>query len=149
MENCQEVEAMEGRRAKACPTCGREVSEASKFCPFCRAEIAAEKNRRQAEAPECAAQGGIEKAPSSRGTNGPEIAIGIAAGAILAVFGAVTFFSSAVGCESTSFGGDAYTYIYRGIVASAMTLHRICQAVGMSMMCGGVAIACAFVAKIR
>ena len=65
------------------------------------------------------------------------------------VFGAVTFFSSAVGCESTSFGGDAYTYIYRGIVASAMTLHRICQAVGMSMMCGGVAIACAFVAKIR
>ena len=69
------------------------------------------------------------------------------AGVVMLCFGAYAFFTASVGCDSTSFGGDAYTYIYKGIVATAKTLYLICRCLGMALMCGGVAMTCHFASR--
>ena len=43
--------------------------------------------------------------------------------------------------------GDAYTYIYKGIVATAKTLYLICRCLGMALMCGGAAMVCHFASR--
>ena len=43
--------------------------------------------------------------------------------------------------------GDAYTYIYKGIVATAKTLYLICRCLGMALMCGGAAMSCHFASR--
>ncbi len=158
---------MEKQTSKKCPSCGKEISEASVFCPFCRAKMEVSPSvssygdatlERSSvehvveEKPallECEKREAAERQAMPRKGSTIPFVIGIVAGAVMVLFGAMTFFSASVGCEATSFGGDAYTYIYRGIVASAQTLYCICQAIGVSMICGGVAICCAFAAKIR
>lgn len=158
---------MEKQTSKKCPSCGKEISETSVFCPFCRAKMevspsvssygnAALGGRSVEHAVEekpalleCEKREAVERQAAPRKGSVIPLVIGVVAGAVMVLFGAMTFFSASVGCEATSFGGDAYTYIYRGIVASAQTLYCICQAIGVSMMCGGVAICCAFAAKIR
>lgn len=73
--------------------------------------------------------------------------IGVSAGVVMLCFGAYAFFTASVGCDSTSFGGDAYTYIYKGIVATAKTLYLICRCLGMALMCGGAAMSCHFASR--
>lgn len=73
--------------------------------------------------------------------------IGVLAGVVMLCFGAYAFFTASVGCDSTSFGGDAYTYIYKGIVATAKTLYLICRCLGMALMCGGAAMSCHFASR--
>lgn len=145
-----------------CPSCGKEVAVTSRFCPFCRALLASE----TPGAPEAPAEGGAAKADSA--TNEPNVekivvaikkattseksvrwtsVFGVLAGVVMLCFGVYAFFTASVGCDSTSFGGDAYTYIYKGIVATAKTLYLICRCLGMALMCGGVAIACHFASR--
>ena len=147
-----------------CPNCGKEVAVSSRFCPFCRALLAGE----APTAPEAPVEGDTTKVKSvtddfdvekiavavNKATTPEKSAqwtsiIGVLAGVVMLCFGAYAFFTASVGCDSTSFGGDAYTYIYKGIVATAKTLYLICRCLGMALMCGGAAIVCHFASRFR
>ena len=145
-----------------CPKCGKEVAKSSRFCPFCRASLAGERQG----APEAPVEGDTTKVKSvTDDSDGEKIAvaikkattpeksaqwtsiIGVSAGVVMLCFGAYAFFTASVGCDSTSFGGDAYTYIYKGIVATAKTLYLICRCLGMALMCVGAAMSCHFASR--
>ena len=71
---------------------------------------------------------------ATRGVN----IIGILLGIVFVVAGLIVIIMANPGCELTSFGGDAYTYIYHGIVAIANTLTLATRALGGCLMALGI-----------
>ena len=123
-----------------CPKCGALLEEHSKVCTSCGANL--EPNQE------------VEKIESSNFPNGEEhkvekgskIAkisskkIGLIVGTVLIIIGFIRIFSAGTSISSTSFGGDFYTYTYRGIVAISEILASIEVTLGWVVVAIGAAI---------
>ena len=123
-----------------CPKCGALLEEHSKFCTSCGANL--EPNQE------------VEKIESSNFPNGEEhkvekgskIAkisskkIGLIVGTVLIIIGFIRIFSAGTSISSTSFGGDFYTYTYRGIVVISEILASIEVTLGWVVVAIGAAI---------
>ena len=69
-----------------------------------------------------------------------ERTIGLLVGTILIIIGLTRILSAGTTISSTSFGGDFYTYTYRGIVAITEQLASIQASLGWVIVAIGAAI---------
>lgn len=125
-----------------CKKCGAVLDEDSMFCISCGSKI--EEETEQAM-PVC------DPAPSAPTTpvvteekakvkKSKEKTIGLIVGTILIIIGLTRIFSAGTTISSTSFGGDFYTYTYRGIVAITEQLASIQASLGWVIVAIGAAI---------
>lgn len=98
-----------------CMKCGAPLDEDSKFCTACGAPL---------ELPESAAQESETMPVPDRMPLAPaqkklpvSALVGLVVGSVLMIIGFVILGGAGSTVSSTSFGGDFYTYTYRGIVA--------------------------------
>lgn len=124
-----------------CKKCGAVLEEDSLFCVSCGTKIEDEPEQVTpvsepvASVPVTATPVIEEKSKKSNGK-----AIGLIVGTILIIIGLVRIFSAGTSISSTSFGGDFYTYTYRGIVAITEQLASIQSALGWVIVAIGAAI---------
>lgn len=85
-----------------------------------------------------------EEASSLLQTGDTACLVGIVAGILFTVAGLLIMIIASPGCETTSFGGDAYTFIYQGIVAIANSVALMARAIGGCLAAIGVFMACFF-----
>ena len=156
-----------------CMKCGALIPDDSDFCPVCGATIAADTpdagssasktdmtansldeksqkhstpvsgNKPEPEKPKSAEAGSL----TSKGDTA--CLVGIVAGILFTVVGLLIMIIASPGCETTSFGGDAYTFIYQGIVAIANGVALMARAMGGCLAAIGVFMACYFWRKRR
>jgi len=133
-----------------CTKCGAELMEGSKFCVGCGlpvnemenyvpaqdptpaeetaksfdAEAAAEKAKEAAEKAKIAAGAAAKKLKKL-----PADTLALAVGTLLIIVGLIQLMGGDSTISSTSFGGDFYTYTYRGIVAIAELLSHLNKSV--------------------
>lgn len=124
-----------------CKKCGAVLEEDSLFCVSCGTKIEDEPEQATpvsepvASVPVTATPVIEEKSKKSNGK-----AIGLIVGTILIIVGLIRIFSAGTSISSTSFGGDFYTYTYRGIVAITEQLASIQSALGWVIVAIGAAI---------
>lgn len=151
-----------------CTKCGALVPDDSDFCPECGMAIisdtsnlnpivdgagltanAFEETKQERQAPDPDGKSQQEKphlatAGSSLHTGDTACLVGIVAGILFTVAGLLIIIIASPGCETTSFGGDAYTFIYQGIVAIANSVALMARALGGCLAAVGVFMACSF-----
>lgn len=93
---------------------------------------------RTAAAPAAAAP--QKKLPGKLGEMSMDRLIGLIVGTLLIVIGLIRIFSAGTTISPTSFGGDFYTYTYRGIVAITKILSSIEVSLGWVIVAIGAAI---------
>ena len=128
-----------------CPKCGAPLDEDSKFCVVCGAHLEEADTVLPADAEPAAAPAEPVEEPSAVPAASAEPApaaaakpavqnilqkdllkwIEIAVGAVFIIVGLIRIFGAGTSISSTSFGGDFYTYTYRGIVAITELLSAI------------------------
>lgn len=144
-----------------CPNCGASVPDDSAFCTACGASIPSQGTPSAADAPETAApaskasaaapQSGkirltLPKTPAHIPFN-PDYA-GIIIGALCIVVGLFFFATTSSSVSSTSFGADFYTYVYRGVVATAELLVRLIKLLSLTLVLGGAALECHYIRRL-
>lgn len=125
-----------------CPKCGAQLEEDSKFCPTCGADLTAEA---EAETVDTSKGNPVQKALAAAPVfSGKKMdltkMIGLVVGTVLIIVGLIRIFSAGTSISSTSFGGDFYTYTYRGIVAISEILASIQVSLGWVIVAIGAAI---------
>lgn len=126
-----------------CPKCGAVLEEDVKFCVFCGTRL---------DDLEAAASNGLAQGKQSdhqvtfdapktdtkkeRKANMP----GLIVGTLVIIVGLIRVVSAGTSISATSFGGDFYTYTYRGIVAISEILASIEQAIGWLIVAVGAAV---------
>lgn len=121
-----------------CEKCRKNIPDDSLFCPECGAET----SQKKAEDMKKALGNVIESPKTVMKTKGSifyNFGLVVGTGCILA--GLIFFFT---GCpiESTSFGGDFYTYTYKGIVAIAELMTTLIKAVALLLIAMGTFLDC-------
>ena len=125
-----------------CQKCGVQIPEDSSFCTSCGAS-------------QDSASGGTALKPTVETTSAAQASpaadtlktapqknpsviapiLGLVVGTICLLYGLAVFFGASCAIHSTSFGGDFYTYTYRGIVAIAESQLAITKL--LAMLCIG------------
>ncbi len=109
-----------------CPQCGASLEADSNFCVSCGTNL-----------------GTNNKNESVSNTKTPANSInkiGLVVGTILIIIGFIIIFTAGTGISSASFGGDFYTYMYKGIVEISEILASIEAALGWIVVAVGAAI---------
>ncbi len=109
-----------------CFICGAEIDADSKFCIECGANLKADESSGDPVMVK-------ENAVTAQQTNNVGLSktqpyvkyIELAVGVLLVFVGFIRLLSSGTSISTTSFGGDFYTYTYRGIVAISELLSDI------------------------
>ena len=73
---------------------------------------------------------------------------GIIIGALCIVVGLFFFATTSSSVSSTSFGADFYTYVYRGVVATAELLVRLIKLLSLTLVLGGAALECHYIRRL-
>lgn len=122
-----------------CKNCGAPLEEDAVFCVNCGTKVERETVQPEA-APAAARKAALPnidwkklKMPSNK-------IIGLIVGTVLVVIGLIEVLSVGTSISSTSFGGDFYTYTYRGIVAISNQLASIQAALGWVIVAIGAAV---------
>ena len=129
-------------REHKCQSYGAPLSEDSVFCVNCGAKVSSPthcdpiSHRSQTpEAPVSVPTANKEGAALSR-----QKLISLIVGSVLIVIGLTRVFAAGTTISSSSFGGDFYTYTYRGIVAISEQLASIQASLGWVIVAIGAAI---------
>ena len=140
-----------------CPHCNAQIPDGTTFCTACGAPVPPAQplsypppvppppsggDTSSAKPP---AGGSFSVAPppltvpkkpaKAKGACLPACIAGIVIGTICLFFGLYTLFSASCSIHSTSFGGDFYTYTYKGIVAVAELMVTLIKSA--AMLCVG------------
>lgn len=118
-----------------CKYCASPIHEGSKFCVNCGKSLVEEEISLAAETP-VNVEADVKKevipenippvvAPKKKKRKIRTAHIEIIAGVVIVVIGILRLLDSGVSISSTSFGGDFYTYSYRGIVNCVNLLSQI------------------------
>lgn len=106
-----------------CKNCGAVLLEDSKFCTACGTpvteEVAPVVETPAAPTVEAPAAPVAEAKPAKKAKKkgGAACALGVLIGLVCIIAGLITMFSASSSLSYASFGGDFYTYTYRGIRA--------------------------------
>lgn len=96
-----------------CKKCGSPLSDDSQFCTNCGTPVTAEPAPAAVETP--VAQ--EEPAKKAKKKGGGACTLGVLVGLVCIIAGLITLFTADTSLSYASFGGDFYTYTYRGIRA--------------------------------
>ena len=123
-----------------CKKCGSVLDADSCFCANCGAKVEVEQAEAPVirEAPVFVAPAPVKEEKKATFTVGKIIALAV--GTLLIIIGLCRVFGADTTLSSTSFGGDFYTYTYRGIVAISKQLASIQAALGWVVVAIGAAI---------
>lgn len=126
-----------------CKNCGAPLETDAVFCANCGTRV--ERETVQPEAAPVAAQEPVrEAAPAASAGKKFKMSfnkiIGLIVGTVLIVIGLVEVLSAGSSISSASFGGDFYTYTYRGIVAISKQLASIQAGLGWVVVAIGAAV---------
>lgn len=129
-----------------CKNCGVHLDDDAMFCVNCGTKV-------EVEAEQAAPVQEPVTAPVAQPTfvmptvvNKPKLnlpkekLIGLVIGTVLIIIGLIQVMSAGTSISSTSFGGDFYTYAYRGIVAISQQLAVIEASLGWVIVAIGAAI---------
>ncbi len=108
-----------------CPNCGISLDNDSNYCIACGIQLDDSKNSESTDVDvkseydpiTVSAETGTKRSNSICTSLFVGKIIGLIVGSLLILIGIISVFSSRAGVSSTSFGGDFYTYTYKGIVA--------------------------------
>lgn len=126
-----------------CPKCENEISDQCGTCPHCGEII---KKPESVEQPETNT---VEVADilvdhskiDSKSKKSPWTIVGLAVGIVAIIVGLAIVFTSSDTLSSASFGGDFYTYTYRGIRAVETAVCALTKAVGaLIAVIGGITV---------
>ena len=131
-----------------CPKCGAILEEDSKFCVSCgtQLEIAGGTSYDNPDTIMPQNRNNYENAttPAAERPRGPKKrkinVLGVIVGTFIILIGIIRISSAGTSISSTSFGGDFYTYTYRGIVAISEILASIEVSLGWIIVSIGAAI---------
>ena len=131
-----------------CVKCGAELTEGAKFCTVCGLPVsemenyvptetapAAEEKGFDTEAAAEKAKEAAEKAKVAAGAAAKKLkklnadSLSLIVGTLLILVGLIQLMGGDSTISSTSFGGDFYTYTYRGIVAISELLSHLNKSV--------------------
>lgn len=132
-----------------CPKCGAPLNDGAKFCGSCGYKMEDVQGTAGAEVGAPGVQT-AEDGPTLGGSPAPKSGldfkkmgldpIGLAVGTLLIIVGIMRITSANVSISTTSFGGDFYTYTYRGIVKIVESLKEIQVSLGWIVIAIGAAI---------
>lgn len=122
-----------------CPSCGAPATEDSKFCTACGASFETDLEKEITSSPNPLTEEYSEK-KEKKTTKKRGNVLGVLVGTALIIAGVTRIFSAGTSISSTSFGGDFYTYTYRGIVAISEILASIEVTLGWVVVAIGAAI---------
>lgn len=132
-----------------CPKCGAVLDDDAKFCVTCGAQIGETVINNE---PISAKQATINVAEDSKQENASvenikttdntkmSKIIGLVVGSAIIVIGIIRILTAGTSISPTSFGGDFYTYTYKGIVAVSEILASIEVSLGWIIVAIGAAI---------
>lgn len=126
---------------RVCKICGTELAENAAFCKMCGAT-----------AEECATQietGNENKAAAKKISLNITALIGALVGIAAFVVGVIMLCCAGNSLSYASFGGDFYTYTYRGIREVADQLNKVISALSCIVMVSGAFMSCYFAGKIK
>jgi hypothetical protein len=131
-----------------CPKCGAILEEDSKFCVACGAHLdsvgdATPASPNPIEERDSGGQPStivVDTKESKQSILKNVNPIGLIVGTIIIIVGIVRILTAGTSISSTSFGGDFYTYTYRGIVAISEILASVEVSLGWVIVAIGAAI---------
>lgn len=119
-------------KSNVCAYCGAALEEGANKCPQCGTLV-----HENQQAPASA------EAPAAVNAYRPEMwkkVVGFCIGTLLIIVGFVMMSKGESGISRTSFGGDFYTYAYRGIVEISQQLEAIQTTLSWVLVAIGAAI---------
>ena len=124
-----------------CPKCGAPMDADATFCVVCGSQIKTPDTSSTVIKAESQPQ---DKPASYTQAKGSSLStrniIGLVIGTLLIVIGFIRIFTAGTTISPTSFGGDFYTYTYKGIVAVSEILASIEVSLGWVIIAIGAAI---------
>lgn len=133
-----------------CPKCENEISDQCGVCPHC-GEIITRSEVTKAETSDfgkTAAEASSSQQGENKKKKSPWTIIGMGIGIIAIVVGMIIVFLSSKTLDYASFGGDFYTYTYRGIRAVEGAICTLTKAVGALIAVIGAVSVCTFGSKL-
>lgn len=136
-----------------CNKCNAVLPDDAVFCEKCGASVQPNENAAPAAAEAAAVAAPIAPATTpavtKKGGMNFSALIGVVAGVVFMLWGSTRL--SDVNCSiySTSFGGDFYTYCYRGIVEAANLLEDVAKGVYTLVTAIGTFMTIHFAGKLR
>lgn len=130
-----------------CPKCGAVLEDDAKFCVTCGAQIdeTAENSTTVPSSTVNTSDLSKKEAFSEKSEKPSDNAkmskiIGLVVGTIIIIIGIIRIVTAGTSISPTSFGGDFYTYTYKGIVAVSEILASIEVSLGWIIVAVGAAI---------
>lgn len=116
-----------------CKKCNASIPEDSLFCPICGEAIQTSPDESQKTQAESTKQK-PDKTPNKFKTIIDAQKIELIVGVICICVGIITLLTTTLSIESTSFGGDFYTYAYQGIYVATVMLTKLVRLVALLLV---------------
>lgn len=135
-----------------CKNCGTVLAPDAEFCTTCGTPV----EKVAPDAPAAPAVNPVEAAkeklagfipaniPTPKKKGGLANTLGVIFGILAMIGGLIIMFGASTNLSYASFGGDFYTYAYRGIRAIEEVLVVICQGIGGLLSAFGAFMTCYF-----